>query len=65
MDTPESKVEKILLGVWRIHVPPLIMSIIGGAKYFTLSERLETDIINGIINVALKSSKYYTVLRRS
>ncbi len=65
MDTPETKVEKILLNVWRIPSPRLIMSIIGGAKYFTLSERLETNFINGIISVALKSGKYYTVLRKS
>ncbi len=55
LDTPETKVEKILYDVWQISQPRLIMSIIGGAKYFTLSDRLETNFINGIINVALKS----------
>jgi hypothetical protein len=55
LDTPEGKVEKILSNVWKIPPPRLIMSIIGGAKYFTLSDRLETNFINGIINVALKS----------
>ncbi len=61
LDTPEGKVEKILLNVWGIPQPRLIMSIIGGAKYFTLSERLETNFINGIINVALNSGKQYTI----
>jgi hypothetical protein len=55
LDTPEGKVEKILYQVWKIFPPRLIMSIIGGAKYFTLSDRLEMNFINGIINVALKS----------
>ncbi len=65
MDTPEAKVEKILLKVWRIPPPRLLMSIIGGAKYFTLSERLETNFINGIINVALKSGRYYRMSQKS
>ena len=59
LDTPEAKVEKILYQVWKIFPPRLIMTIIGGAKYFTLSERLETNFINGIINVALKSGIYF------
>jgi hypothetical protein len=68
LDTPEGKVEKILYHVWKISQPRLIMSIIGGAKYFTLSDRLETNFINGIINVALKSGKtfddiYWTFMR--
>ncbi|CAF4423949.1 unnamed protein product [Rotaria socialis] len=58
LDTSEGKVEKILLDVWKIPKPRLIMSIIGGAKYFTLSDRLETNFINGIINVALKSGAW-------
>jgi hypothetical protein len=57
LDTPEAKVEKILLDVWKIPPPRLIMSIAGGAKYFVLSDRLETNFINGIINVALKSGR--------
>jgi hypothetical protein len=57
LDTPESKVEKILFNVWNIPQPRLIVSIGGGAKYFKLSDRLETNFINGIINVALKSGK--------
>jgi hypothetical protein len=57
LDTPESKAEKILLYVWEIPPPRLIMSIIGGAKYFTLSDRLETNFINGIVDVALNSGR--------
>ncbi|CAF4870469.1 unnamed protein product [Rotaria sp. Silwood1] len=58
LDTSEGKVERILLDVWKITKPRLIMSIIGGAKYFILSDRLETNFINGIIDVALKSDAW-------
>jgi hypothetical protein len=37
--------------------PPLILSIYGGAKYFTMVERLEKEIIRGIIDVATKAGK--------
>jgi len=57
LDTHVVKVEKILTNVWKLSQPRLIMSIIGGAKYFTLSDRVETNFINGIINVALKSGR--------
>ncbi|CAF3378524.1 unnamed protein product, partial [Rotaria sp. Silwood2] len=58
LDTSEGKVERILLDVWKIPKPRLIMSIIGGAKYFILSDRLEKNFINGIIDVALKSDAW-------
>ncbi|CAF4153268.1 unnamed protein product [Adineta steineri] len=58
MDTPNEKVARLLFDVWRIRKPRLIMSIIGGAKYFTLSDRLESNFINGITEVALKSDAW-------
>ncbi|CAF1177771.1 unnamed protein product [Rotaria sp. Silwood1] len=58
LDTSETKVEKLLINIWKIPKPRLIMSIIGGQKYFTLSDRLETNFINGIIHVALKSDAW-------
>ncbi|CAF3691904.1 unnamed protein product, partial [Adineta steineri] len=58
MDTPVEKVRKLLYDVWKIPQPRLIMSVIGGAKYFTLSDRLESNFINGIIEVALKSDAW-------
>ncbi|CAF0878333.1 unnamed protein product [Adineta steineri] len=58
LDTSVAKVGKLLFDVWKIPQPRLIMSIIGGAKYFTLSDRLETNFINGIIEVALKSDAW-------
>ena len=58
MNTPVEKTEKILLKAWKIPEPELILSIIGGAKYFTLSDRLETNFINSIINVALTSGQF-------
>ncbi len=47
--------EKILLEAWTIPKPRFIVSIIGGAKYFKLSDRLETNFINGIVDIAQKS----------
>ncbi|CAF1449983.1 unnamed protein product [Adineta steineri] len=58
LDTPVAKVEKLLSEVWEISKPRLIMSVIGGAKYFTLSDRLESNFMNGIIEVALKSDTW-------
>ncbi|CAF1116563.1 unnamed protein product, partial [Adineta steineri] len=58
LDTPVAKVGKLLSEVWKTPPPRLIMSIIGGAKYFTLSDRLESNFINGIIEVALKSDAW-------
>ena len=63
MDTPVVKVEKILLNVWKISQPRLIMSIIGGAKYFTLSDRLETNFINGIIAAIFISILSFNIIR--
>ncbi len=47
--------EKILLEAWEIPQPRFIVSIIGGAKYFKLNDRLETNFINGIIDIVEKS----------
>ncbi|CAF1334310.1 unnamed protein product, partial [Rotaria sp. Silwood1] len=58
LDTPEEKVEKLLLEVWKIPKPQLIISIVGGNKYFKLSDRLESNFINGFIHVALKSNAW-------
>ncbi len=32
--------------------PALILSVYGGAKYFTMTEKLEKEIIRGIIDAA-------------
>ncbi|CAF1361372.1 unnamed protein product [Rotaria sordida] len=58
LDTPEGKVEKLLFDIWEIPKPRLIMSITGGQKYFKLNDRLETNFMNGIIHVALKSDAW-------
>ncbi|CAF1409612.1 unnamed protein product, partial [Adineta steineri] len=55
LDTQMDIIQKLLFGIWQIKKPRLIMSIIGGAKYFVLTERVETNFINSIIDVALKS----------
>jgi hypothetical protein len=56
LDTPQEKVEKILLEAWKIPKPRFIVSIIGGAKYFKLNDRLETNFINGVVDIIQKSS---------
>ncbi|CAF1153400.1 unnamed protein product [Adineta steineri] len=38
--------------------PALILSIYGGAKYFTMTEKLEKEIIRGIIDAAATSSAW-------
>ncbi|UJR22717.1 hypothetical protein I4U23_025751 [Adineta vaga] len=58
LDTPNVKVERLFYDYWKMSEPRLIISIIGGAKYFTLSERLESNFINGIIDVALKADSW-------
>ncbi|CAF1184605.1 unnamed protein product [Adineta steineri] len=58
LDTPVAKVGKLLSEVWEIPQPRLIMSVIGGAKYFVLSDRLESNFMNGITEVALKSDAW-------
>lgn len=37
--------------------PNLIMSIYGGAKYFTMTERLEKEFIRGIVDAATMAGK--------
>ncbi|CAF0929325.1 unnamed protein product [Adineta steineri] len=38
--------------------PTLILSVYGGAKYFTMTEKLEKEIIRGIIDAAATSSAW-------
>ena len=38
--------------------PALIMSVYGGAKYFTMTERLEKEFIRGIIDAATMAGNY-------
>ncbi|CAF4602097.1 unnamed protein product [Rotaria sp. Silwood1] len=56
IETQLTTVTKLLFEVWKIPEPKLIMSIIGGAKYFKLNDRLESNVIKGIMNVACKSN---------
>ncbi|CAF4826572.1 unnamed protein product [Rotaria sp. Silwood1] len=56
MDTPVRRIAEFISQQWDIQKPKLIMSIIGGAKNFTLTDQFESNIINGIIKVALKSN---------
>ena len=38
--------------------PGLILSVYGGAKYFTMTDRLEKEFIRGIIDAAKMAGKY-------
>ena len=55
IETSPNILAQLLFQFWNIKPPRLIMSIIGGAKYFKLNERLEREFIKGIIQVALKA----------
>jgi hypothetical protein len=39
------------------HKPALILSVYGGAKYFTMTEKLEKEIIRGIVDAASAAGK--------
>ncbi|CAF3768859.1 unnamed protein product [Rotaria sordida] len=56
MNTSVRIIAEFIIQEWNIPKPKLIMSIIGGAKNFTLTDQFESNIINGIIKVALKSN---------
>ncbi|CAF1153213.1 unnamed protein product [Rotaria sordida] len=58
LDTPLEKVEKILLDAWKIRKPLFIVTIIGGAKYFKMNDKLETYFINGIVDIINKSDAW-------
>ncbi|CAF1532094.1 unnamed protein product [Adineta ricciae] len=55
IETEPKVLAQFVFEAWRIKPPRLIMSIVGGAKYFKLSERLEREFIKGIIQAALKA----------
>ncbi|UJR10750.1 hypothetical protein I4U23_014938 [Adineta vaga] len=55
IETEPSILTKFVFETWKIKPPRLIMSIVGGAKYFKLNERLEREFIKGIIQAALKA----------
>lgn len=57
IDTQPDVLARLLFQFWKIKAPRLIISIIGGAKYFKLNERLEREFIKGIIQVALKAGE--------
>lgn len=52
IETKTEIVQRLLKSFWKIPKPKLIMSIIGGTKYFSLSDRLQSNVINSIIDVA-------------
>lgn len=37
--------------------PRIILTISGGAKYFTLAEQLQTEVVRGIIDIAARSGR--------
>jgi hypothetical protein len=39
------------------HKPALILSVYGGAKYFIMTEKLQKEIIRGIIDAATTAGK--------
>ncbi|CAF4433686.1 unnamed protein product, partial [Rotaria socialis] len=55
IETQPSILAQLMYDVWKTKKPKLIMCIIGGAKYFKLSERLEREFIKGIIQASLRA----------
>ncbi|CAF4549278.1 unnamed protein product, partial [Rotaria sp. Silwood1] len=58
LDTPKEKAEKILLHAWKLPEPSFIVSVVGGAKHFKMSDQLETNFINGLIDLVNKSDAW-------
>ncbi|CAF2048039.1 unnamed protein product [Rotaria magnacalcarata] len=58
IETELKKVEKLLFELWKLPEPKLIISIIGGAKFFKLTDRLESNFIKGIVSVAEKANSW-------
>ncbi len=48
-------IKELLLYAWQCPKPRLIVSIIGGTQDFTLNDRLETNFINAIMNVVIRT----------
>ncbi|CAF1087204.1 unnamed protein product [Adineta ricciae] len=55
-DTRMSKIKSLLLCVWQIPKSKLIMSIIGSTTYSNFTDRVESNLMRGIANVASKSN---------
>ncbi|CAF3862174.1 unnamed protein product [Rotaria sp. Silwood1] len=55
IETKLDTIENLLFKFWKIPKPTLIMSIIGGTKNFSLTDRLELKFLNSIINICIKS----------
>ncbi|CAF4602126.1 unnamed protein product [Rotaria sp. Silwood1] len=58
LDTPKEKAEKILLHAWKLPEPSFIVSVVGGAKHFKMTDQLETNFINGLIDLVNKSDAW-------
>lgn len=56
INTEVEKVEEVLLKAWNLPKPQFIITILGGTKYFKMSDRIETNFINGIIELIKQSS---------
>lgn len=57
IETEPRILAELMYNVWQVKEPKLIMCIIGGAKYFKLSERLEREFMKGIIQAVLRAGR--------
>ena len=62
ISTPLEKVENLLLNAWNIPKARFIVSIVGGMEYVRLTDRLQTNFINGIVEIAQKSGMSFFLL---
>ncbi|CAF4188401.1 unnamed protein product, partial [Adineta steineri] len=58
LQTPTDLIYELLLGDCEKKKPTLILSVYGGAKYFTMTEKPEKEIIRGIIDAAATSNAW-------
>jgi hypothetical protein len=53
------KVERILFEFWDMEKPRLLLNIYGRKTYLEMKDDLEMTLINRIIDLALKSGRYF------
>ncbi|CAF0987789.1 unnamed protein product [Adineta ricciae] len=58
INTPPEKIEKLLTEIWKVERPKLLVAVIGGAKYFKMSEGLEEKFCSKIIDATRQSGAW-------
>ncbi|CAF1476852.1 unnamed protein product [Rotaria sordida] len=56
IETKLEIIHKLLFNFWKISKPTLIISIIGNATSYSLSDRSESKFLNSIVNICIKTN---------